>query len=108
MRENSLVNGKLAARYRVNDNFALRGAVSTGFHAPTPGQANISSIITTFDGTTGEQTEEGLFPVSDPTAQAFGATALTEETSLNISAGITADIAGRPKHTGSTRGRPGS
>jgi iron complex outermembrane receptor protein len=86
------LNGKLAARYRVNDSFAIRGAVSTGFHAPTPGQSNVSTIITTFDGLTGLQTEEGLFPVSDPKAVRAGATALTEEKSLNISAGFTADI----------------
>jgi iron complex outermembrane receptor protein len=88
----STLNGKLAARFRINDSFALRGAVSTGFHAPTPGQSNVSTIITTFDGTTGLQVEEGLFPVSNPDAQAAGATALTEEKSLNISAGFTADI----------------
>ncbi|MBT8102124.1 MAG: TonB-dependent receptor [Gammaproteobacteria bacterium] len=86
------LNGKVAARYRVNDAFALRGAVSTGFHAPTPGQSNISTIITTFDGTTGLQVEEGLFPVNDPDVVAAGGTALTEETSTNISAGFTADI----------------
>jgi iron complex outermembrane receptor protein len=86
------LNGKLAARYRVSDAFAIRGAVSTGFHAPTPGQSNVSTIITTFDGTTGLQVEEGLFPVSDPKAVLAGATALTEETSVNFSAGFTADI----------------
>jgi iron complex outermembrane receptor protein len=86
------LNGKLAARYRINDSFALRAAVSTGFHAPTPGQSNVSTIITTFDGTTGLQVEEGLLPVGNPIAQAAGATALTEEKSLNISAGFTADF----------------
>ena len=86
------LNGKLAARFRVSDAFALRGAVSTGFHAPTPGQSNVSTIITTFDGSTGAQTEEGLFPVGDPKAVAAGATALTEEKSVNLSAGFTADI----------------
>ena len=35
---NSLA-GKLALRYDFNKNFALRGAISTGFRAPTPGQA---------------------------------------------------------------------
>ena len=54
----STLNGKLAARFRISDGFALRGAVSTGFHAPTPGQANVSTIITTFDS--GVQVEEGL------------------------------------------------
>ena len=88
------LNGKLAMRYRVNDSFALRGAISTGFHAPTPGQSNVSTIITTFDGTSGAQIEEGLFPVSNPDAQAAGATALTEESSLNYSAGFTSEIGG--------------
>ncbi len=86
------LNGKLAARFRINDSVAIRAAASTGFHAPTPGQSNISTIITTFDGASGLQIEEGLFPVSDPAAQAAGATALTEEKSTNLSAGITADI----------------
>lgn len=86
------LNGKIAARFRVNDAFALRGAVSTGFHAPTPGQSNVSTIITTFDGTTGLQVEEGLFPVNNPDVVAAGGTALTEETSLNISAGFSAEI----------------
>ena len=86
------LNGKLAMRYRINDSFALRGAISTGFHAPTPGQSNVSTIITTFDGTSGAQIEEGLFPVSNPDAQAAGATALTEESSLNYSAGFTSEI----------------
>ena len=86
------LTGKIAARFRVNDAFALRGAVSTGFHAPTPGQSNVSTIITTFDGTTGLQVEEGLFPASNPDVVAAGGTALTEETSLNISAGFSAEI----------------
>ena len=48
----STLNGKLATRFRINDSLALRAAISTGFHAPTPGQSNVSTIITTFDGTT--------------------------------------------------------
>ena len=86
------LNGKIATRFRFTDGFAIRGAVSTGFHAPTPGQSNVSTIITTFDGTTGQQVEEGLLPVSNPVAQAAGATALTEETSVNYSAGFSWDI----------------
>ncbi len=86
------LNGKVAARFRVNDALAIRGAVSTGFHAPTPGQSNVSTIITTFDGTTGLQVEEGLFPVSNPDVIAAGGRPLVEEESLNISAGFTADI----------------
>ncbi len=83
------INGKFAARYNVSDDFVLRGSISTGFHAPTPGQANVSTIITTFDGATGMQVEEGLFPVDDPLAIANGASPLTEEQSQSTSFGFT-------------------
>jgi len=86
------MNYKLAGRFRVNDGFAFRGAASTGFHAPTPGQANVRTTITTFDGVTGEQVEEGLIPSTDPRIAAVGGAALTEETSANFSLGFTADI----------------
>jgi len=86
------MNYKIAGRYRLNDGFAFRGAVSTGFHAPTPGQANVRTTITTFDGTTGLQVEEGLIPSTDPRIEAVGGAPLTEETSLNYSLGFTADF----------------
>jgi len=88
----STINGKIAARYRVSDTFALRGAISTGFHAPTPGQANVTTTITTFDGATGLQVEEGLVPSTDPRVAAVGGTALTEETALNLSIGFSANL----------------
>ncbi|MCP3961184.1 MAG: TonB-dependent receptor [bacterium] len=88
------VNGKIATRYSVSPKFTLRGAVSTGFHAPTPGQANVRTTITTFDGVTGLQVEEGLVPSTSPLVAAVGGKALTEETSLNYSAGFTTDIGG--------------
>jgi iron complex outermembrane receptor protein len=86
------INGKLATRYSFTDSFTLRAAVSTGFHAPTPGQANISSIITTFDGTTGNQVEEGLVPPNSALALQYGGKDLTEETSVNYSLGFTSDL----------------
>ncbi|MBT8114552.1 MAG: TonB-dependent receptor [Arenicella sp.] len=88
----STTNGKVATRYNVNDNFTLRGAISTGFHAPTPGQSNISSIITTFDGRTGLQVEEGLVPANSAAARNAGGTNLKEEESTNISLGFTTSL----------------
>ncbi|MEH6610714.1 MAG: TonB-dependent receptor [Halioglobus sp.] len=85
-------NGKIATRYRVSDRLAFRGAISTGFHAPSPGQSNFRTTITTFDGTTGLQVEEGLIPATDPQAVRNGGTDLTEEKSLNYSIGFTSDI----------------
>jgi len=76
----STFNGKVAARWRLTESFALRGAVSNGFHAPTPGQANVQTVLTTFDGATGLQVEEGLLPTTHPLVVAAGGQPLTEET----------------------------
>jgi iron complex outermembrane recepter protein len=88
----STINGKIAGRYNVTDAVALRGAVSTGFKAPTPGQTNVRATISTFDGVTGNLILEGLVPVTDPRAIAAGGKKLTQETSVNLSFGMTADL----------------
>ena len=84
------INGKVAARYDAFANLALRGAVSTGFHAPTPGQANIQKITTTFDNDLGLQVESGTVPPGHPLAATAGGSPLTEERSTNVSIGIIA------------------
>ena len=84
------INGKIAARYDASPNLSLRGAVSTGFHAPTPGQANIQKITTTFDNDLGLQVESGTVPPDHPLAVAAGGSPLTEEQSTNLSVGIIA------------------
>ena len=86
------LNGKIAGRYSLTDNFRVRGAFSTGFHAPTPGQGNISTIITTFDGATGLQVEEGLIPATSTDAVSAGGQALKEEKSINYSLGFSGDL----------------
>lgn len=87
----STLNWKLAGRYRVSSEFALRAAASTGFHAPTPGQSNLRSTTTTFDGS-GNQIDVGLLPADSPEVADLGGTALTEEEATNYSLGFTADI----------------
>jgi iron complex outermembrane receptor protein len=89
------INGKIAGRLRLSDALAIRGAVSTGFHAPTPGQASVRTTITTADSTIPGQTilvEEGLFPPTDPVAVSVGAQPLTEEESVNYSLGFTSEF----------------
>jgi iron complex outermembrane receptor protein len=88
----STTNGKIATRFNVSENFTLRAALTTGFHAPTPGQSNISSIITTFDGRTGLQVEEGLVPANSDAARRSGGTDLKEEESTNLSIGFTTSL----------------
>ena len=41
-------NGKITARWAINDVIAVRGAASTGFRAPTPGQQSIQNLTTAF------------------------------------------------------------
>ena len=86
------INWKIAGRSRVSDGFTVRGAVSTGFHAPTPGQASVRTTITTADSLTGLLVEEGLLPPTSAAAVAVGGTALKEETSINFSIGFAADF----------------
>jgi len=82
------LNYKIAGRLKVTDSINLRGSISTGFHAPTPGQSNITSQITTFDANN-NQTVEGQVTPTDPIAVAVGGKPLTEEKSKNYSLGST-------------------
>ncbi|NQY63171.1 MAG: TonB-dependent receptor [Alteromonadaceae bacterium] len=88
----STANWKVAGNYSVTDDVSLRAGISTGFHGPTPGQANVSTTITTFDGTTGAQVEEGLIPATSDLAIALGGQKLKEETSNNFSFGISSNF----------------
>jgi len=82
-------NGKLTARYDASDSFALRGALSTGFRAPTPGQANISQISTVFGGTSLQ--DIATLPPTNPIAELKGARPLGPEESRNLSLGLVWD-----------------
>ena len=82
----SQTTGKLAARLGIGGGFALRGAVSTGFRAPSLSQRRFNSIL--FVGS-----ETGLttvFAVNEghEVARAFGVDSLAHETSQNVSAGL--------------------
>ena len=82
----SQTTGKLAGRLGIGGGFALRGAVSTGFRAPSLSQRRFNSIL--FVGS-----ETGLttvFAVNEghEVARAFGVDSLAHETSQNVSAGL--------------------
>lgn len=83
----STLTGKLSARYALTPMFALRGAISNGFRAPSLSQEYFSSIATTF--ISGVPYELGTFPVNSPVAKALGAKDLTAEKSVNTSFGFT-------------------
>lgn len=79
-------NVKGTARYEFSPAIAIRGAASTGFRAPTPGQLFTTNIATAFVG--GNPVETATLPPSNAAAQFFGASALKPETAVNYSAGI--------------------
>lgn len=85
----STTNGKLTGRFDFTDTFALRGAVNTGFRAPTPGQANVSQITTAFEGSA--LIDIATLPPTNPIAQLKGARALTPEDSKSVSLGMVWD-----------------
>jgi iron complex outermembrane receptor protein len=79
--------GKFSARWKIIEQLALRGTVSTGFHAPSPGQSNAQTLSTTFVTGTTNQVQIGTYPVTSPVAKYFGATTLRPEESNNYSFG---------------------
>ena len=79
------VNGKVSARVELSDAFSLRGAVSSGFRAPTPGQQNSFNVTTAFIG--GELTNQGVVPSTSAVAVARGGAQLQPEKSINYSGG---------------------
>ncbi len=85
----STFDAKGAIRYEPVEGFAIRGAASTGFRAPSLSQSFFSSTATNFIG--GVPFEIRTFPVNTPAAKALGATDLKPEKSTNLSAGLTAE-----------------
>ncbi|WP_312163446.1 TonB-dependent receptor [Phenylobacterium sp.] len=84
----STTDGKIAARYEISPNWAIRAAASTGFRAPTPGQLNSTRTSQGLDTTTLQLFTAGRLSPSNPVAQFFGAKPLEPETSKNVSVGL--------------------
>ena len=81
-------NGKISARYAFNDAVAVRGAASTGFRAPTPGQQFTQNLTTGFPF--GSTIPLGIATVRPDSeiGQFFLAQPLTPEKSTNFSGGL--------------------
>jgi iron complex outermembrane receptor protein len=80
-------NWKVAGRFEVTPALAVRGTLSTGFRAPTPGQINTLDVTTTADAS-GALILQGTFPVNGPVAATLGAEPLDPEESFNATAGL--------------------
>jgi len=88
------LTGKLALRFQPAQRFALRGAVSTGFRAPSLQQLWFNNTATLFvpDSMTGALVANQTLTLNNANPivrNAFGIPALKQETSQNASAGLT-------------------
>jgi iron complex outermembrane receptor protein len=61
------LNYKIAGLYKVTDNFRVRSTYSTGFHAPTGGQANITNVTT--QNVNGVLQDQGTLPLNTAAGQ---------------------------------------
>ena len=80
-------NYKVAANWRITDNFGVRGTASTGFKAPTPGQSNAFNVSTEFDLAIQELVNNGTVPSTTAVAQLRGGRPLEPEESTNFTLG---------------------
>jgi len=78
---------KFATRYKLTDNFNIRGSISTGFRAPSLQQINFSNTNTTI--VNGQLQYTKLIPNYSDIARQAGIPRLKEEKSTNYSLGFT-------------------
>ena len=86
----STINYKVATRYKITDNINLRGAVATGFRAPSLHQIYFNNTSTQF--ASGVPQEVVIFNNESLAAKAFGIPNLKQEESASYSVGFTAKI----------------
>lgn len=86
----STFNYKIASRYKITDNFALRAAHATGFRAPSLAQLYFNATSTQFVG--GVAFEVGTFSNDTALARNLGIPTLKQEESTSFSGGFTAKI----------------
>jgi iron complex outermembrane receptor protein len=97
----STTNFKLGGLYRVSDGFSIRSTYSTGFHAPSAGQATITNISTTIqngvlvaDATLPFDSAAGTLGADFIASQGNGRPTLGPEEAENFSIGVAFEVAG--------------
>jgi len=87
------VSYKLAARYRFSDRFSLRGSVNSSFRAPSLAQYEYSNYVQIAFDAAGDAVVTPFLPIRNQLVEdALGITDLDEETSFDVSVGITSQI----------------
>ena len=82
------INGKLASRYKISDNFSLRGSLSSGFRAPSLAQLYFNSTFT--DIVAGQAIDKIIAKNNSPITRELGIPPLKQEVSTNAGLGFTA------------------
>lgn len=85
----STLNGKLALRYEFIKNIAIRGAVGTGFRAPSLQQQYFNNSYADISTSGVGIVRKGIFTTDSKAAEVLGFDQLKKETSLNASIGFT-------------------
>ncbi len=80
-------NYKLSGIYDINQSVALRGALSSGFRAPTVGQSNVTNVTTAFDSDLG-LVDQATLPPTNPISVQLGGKLLQPENSDSMSFGF--------------------
>jgi len=75
-------NGKLATRFEVIPELALRGSISTGFRAPSLAEESLTNL------TVSPTSASGLLAANSAAAKAIGAQSLKPEQSTNLNIGL--------------------
>ncbi|WP_133407769.1 TonB-dependent receptor plug domain-containing protein [Parashewanella tropica] len=86
----STTNGKIATRYNLTDDLAIRGSFSTGFRAPSLQQQFYTSTNTNI--IEGKAFEVGTVAATSKAARALGGKQLDAEKATNYSLGFTWDL----------------
>jgi iron complex outermembrane receptor protein len=81
----STTNYKISAQFHLTDELSLRSSISSGFRAPTVGQANVSNVQTNLDG--GVLVDSALLAPTNPIAIQLGGTELQPEESDSYTLG---------------------
>jgi iron complex outermembrane receptor protein len=81
-------NGKISARWAINEAIALRGAASTGFRAPTPGQSSTANVQTAFPNGSVVPVAVATVTAGSTTGLYFGSQPLKPEKSTSFSGGF--------------------
>jgi Outer membrane receptor proteins, mostly Fe transport len=88
------IAGKIAARYKISNQFSLRGSLSKGFRAPALQQRYFSTTSRGFviAGAVVTPVTSGIFRNNSDIASAFGIPSLQPEKSQSLNGGFTATL----------------